>query len=91
MLVIEWSIAKLDIHVQVYISENLPSLFFKMSMIEGIDLTQICSIFYNILWRRSRTCQTRKRVRRKMMKGDFTDEFLEDEDVEEDDNDNEEL
>ena len=25
------------------------------------------------------------------MKGDFTDEFLEDEDVEEDDNDNEEL
>ena len=47
MLVIEWSIAKLDIHLQVYISENLPSLFFKMSMIEGIDLTQICSIFYN--------------------------------------------
>ena len=86
MLVIEWSIAKLDIHVQVYISDNLPSLFFKMSMIEGIDLTQICSIFY----RRSRTCQTSKRVRRKMMKGDFTDEFLEDEDVEEDDNDNEE-
>jgi len=90
MLVIEWSIAKLDIHLQVYISENLPSLFFKMSMIEGIDLTQICSIFYN----RAITGQglsDKEESQEEDDEGDFTDEFLEDEDVEEDDNDNEEL
>ena len=90
MLVIEWSIAKLDIHLQVYISENIPSLFFKMSMIEGIDLTQICSIFYNILLEEVKDLSDKEESQEEDDEGDFTDEFLEDEDVEEDDNDNEE-
>jgi hypothetical protein len=38
----------------------------------------------------SRTCQTRKRSHEEGYEGDFTDEFLDDEEVEVDDNNNEE-
>jgi hypothetical protein len=56
-------------------------------MTEGTDLNQTRSITFYC--RRSRACQPRERVRRKTMKGDYTDEFLDDE-VEDDDNDNKE-
>jgi hypothetical protein len=90
MHVIEWSIAKLEIHLQVEVSENLPSLFFKMTMIEGIDLTHICSIFYNILLEEVKDVSDKEENQEEDDEGDFTDEFLDDEDVEDDDNDNEE-
>lgn len=90
MHVIVWSIAKLDIHLRVQVSENLASLFFKTTMIEGIYLTHICSIFYNILLEEVKDASDKEENQEEDDEGDFTDEFLDDEDVEDDDNDNQE-
>ncbi len=62
-------------------------------MIEGIDLTHIthiCSMFYNVLLEEVKDASDKEESPEEDDEEDFTDEFLEDEDVEADDNDNEE-
>ncbi len=57
-------------------------------MTEGTDLNQTSSITFH--GRMSRTCQTWKSSHEEGYEGDFTDDFLDDEEVEADYNDNEE-
>ncbi len=60
-------------------------------MIEGIDLTHINSyMFYNVLLEEVKDASDKEESPEEDDEEDFTDEFLEDEDVEADDNDNEE-
>jgi hypothetical protein len=62
-----------------------------MATNEGIDLTHIWPIFFNILFEKVKDMSDKEENQEEDDEGDFTDEFLEDEDVEDDDNYNEEL